>query len=174
MECNSLQIHDIRTLQKQENSSYSTFRRCPSPTEIAYQVSRWMKVIAIHVRMITRNTATDPLWGESQTQVRVVVCEVVRIFRNRLPWSFCTAISFILISLGYKCITWYSYESERLSIPGLPLIFSLILMTFPRRAAVPKLWLKQIHCPLDVTNCERLMTYVALSCSWSFFFFFLT
>ena len=89
----------------------------------------------------------------------------------RLHWSFCTAISFILISLGYKCISWYSYESERLSIPGLPLIFSPILMTFPRRAAVPKLWLKQLHCPLAVTSCEGLMTYVALSCSWSFVFF---
>lgn len=41
-----------------------------------------MKVIAIQVRTITRNTATDPLWGESQTQVRVVVCEGVRIFRS--------------------------------------------------------------------------------------------
>ena len=85
MECNSLQIHDILTLQKQENSSDNTLRGCPSTTEIAYQVGRWMKVIAIQVRTITRNTATDPLWGESQTQVRVVVCEGVRIFRS---WDF--------------------------------------------------------------------------------------
>ena len=57
----------------------------------------------------------------------------------RLHWSFCTAISFILISLGYKCISWYSYESERLSIPGLPLIFSPILITDQNGSHVSKL-----------------------------------
>lgn len=82
----------------------------------------------------------------------------LKVFRRpRLPWFFCTAVSFIIfISLGYKHIALYRSESERLNIPGQQLIFSLTLVNFPRWTAKPGLWLKQLYCPSDLSALHKL------------------